>query len=165
MPLLVVLMLVPLLLVWAALPIWAKAITACGAWFLAKRLRPQSSCVPAPIMSPVAYERYCADVLRRAGWHATLTPSSNDQGIDVLARKGGVRIVIQCKLYSGPVGNAAVQQALAGREYVRAHHAAVVSNAAYTASARDLARRTGVLLLHDRDLINADRLFHARKAI
>jgi len=113
----------------------------------------------SPAMSPVAYERLCAQILRYAGWHANTTSASGDQGIDVLADKNGVRIVIQCKLYSKPVGNSAVQQALAGRAYARAHLAVVVSNASYTPSARALARRTGVHLLHHNDLVRADRLF------
>ena len=110
-------------------------------------------------MSPLDYERYCRDVLRQVGWHANTTSASGDQGIDVLADKNGVHIVIQCKLYTKPVGNSAVQQALAGRAYARAHLAVVVSNASYTPSARALARRTGVHLLHHNDLLRADRLF------
>ena len=165
MSLLVVLLVVPALIVWAALPLWAKAVTAYGVWMLAPRpgLRRLPNWTPG--MSPLAYERHCAEVLRYAGWHATVTCATGDQGIDVLARKGNVRLVIQCKLYASPVGNSAVQQALAGREYARAHYAAVVSNAAYTASARALARRTGVLLLHHRDLAQADRLFRTGKAV
>lgn len=126
------------------------------------RLHPKMLLDWSPAMSPVAYERYCAEVLRYAGWQAHTTSTTGDQGIDVLANKQGVRVVIQCKLYSNPVGNSAVQQALAGRAFVNAHLAVVVSNAAYTRSARVLAQRTGVHLLHHRDLAHADRLFLAR---
>ena len=58
------------------------------------------------------------------------------------------RLVVQCKLYSGSVGNAAVQEVIAAREYEYADLAAVVSNGPFTASARELASAANVLLLH-----------------
>jgi restriction system protein len=64
---------------------------------------------------------------------------------------------VQCKLYAQPVGNKAVQEALAAQRYYATDHAAVVSNAAFTRSAVQLARSAGVLLLHVSDL---DRLDH-----
>lgn len=82
----------------------------------------------------------------------------------MLARKQGIVIVVQCKFYSQAVGNNAVQQALAGKVYAGAHHAVVVTNATYTASARALAGRAGVYLLHHSDLSQADALFLTRKA-
>jgi restriction system protein len=62
------------------------------------------------------------------------------------------RIVVQCKFYSSPVGNKAVQEAAAARLHERADQAIVVSNAAYTKAARQLAGTTGVILLHHDDL-------------
>jgi hypothetical protein len=43
-----------------------------------------------------AYERYCCDVLRDAGWEARRNPASGDQGADVIAENGRTRAVIQC---------------------------------------------------------------------
>ena len=103
-------------------------------------------------LSPVAFEKRCAEILRMAGWSAATTKASGDQGIDVLARRDGQTLVLQCKLYSSTVGNKAVQQVIAGRAFVAARHAAVVSNAKFSPSARELATRTGVLLLHCSEL-------------
>jgi restriction system protein len=50
------------------------------------------------------------------------------------------------------VGNKAVQEAAAARLHERADQAIVVSNAAYTKAARQLAGTTGVILLHHDDL-------------
>lgn len=106
-----------------------------------------------PRMDPLDYERHCALLLRDAGWDATLTPATGDQGADVIAEKAGVRLVVQCKLYSSQtVGNDAVQQAFAAKNFQRAQLAAVVSNAPFTPSARQLAMTTGVLLLHHEEL-------------
>ena len=105
-----------------------------------------------PRMSPTDYERHCALLLRKAGWEAEVTVASGDQGTDVLARRGKRSLVLQCKLYSKPVGNSAVQQIAAARLHHRADFAAVVSNADFTRRARELAATNGVYLLHHEEL-------------
>jgi restriction system protein len=94
------------------------------------------------------YERFCADRLARAGWRAHRTAASGDQGADIVAVRDGLRLVVQCKRLSKPVGNAAVQEAAAALRYWVGDRAAVVSNAGFTPAARRLATATGVLLLH-----------------
>lgn len=103
-------------------------------------------------MSPREYEIFCAEVLRKYGWEASATQQSADQGADVIAMKDGKRGVLQCKLFSKPVGNKAVQEAHAARSHYVADFAAVVSNAGFTSSARQLAATTGVLLISHYDL-------------
>ena len=105
-----------------------------------------------PGMAPVEYENLVARALRAHGWSADTTKGSGDQGVDVLAHKGRFRLVVQCKLYSNSVGNAAVQEAISAREWENATHAAVVTNAAYTKAAKALAHKAGVLLLHHDEL-------------
>ncbi|MGY2047086.1 restriction endonuclease [Methylobacterium sp. JK268] len=100
----------------------------------------------------IAYERFCAALLARAGWEARPTRASGDQGADVIAEQDGVRLVLQCKRYTKPVGNGAVQEVVAARSYWSADWAAVVSNAGFTPAARKLAGATDVLLLHHDDL-------------
>ncbi|GJD99711.1 restriction endonuclease [Methylobacterium isbiliense] len=100
----------------------------------------------------IAYERFCAALLERAGWQARATRAAGDQGADVIAEWDGLRLVVQCKRYAKPVGNAAVQEVVAARSYWNADRAAVVSNAGFTPAARKLAGATGVLLLHHDDL-------------
>jgi HJR/Mrr/RecB family endonuclease len=109
-------------------------------------------------MTPLEFETFCAEELRRAGWDARVTAQSRDQGIDVIAEKGGRRVVLQCKLYGRPVGNKSVQEAAAGRAHEQADRGIVVSNNRYTAAAEQLATTDGVLLLHYRDLRNLDVL-------
>jgi restriction system protein len=106
-----------------------------------------------PGMEGFEYEAYCARVLTDAGWKVWNKGDSGDQGVDLVAERGGVLIAIQCKRYRGSVGNSAVQEIYAGRLTVDARaRAAVVSNADYTRSAKELATATGVLLLHHDEL-------------
>jgi hypothetical protein len=103
-------------------------------------------------MDPLEFEHHCANILKQHGWNAYATKGSGDQGTDVIAEKDGIRAVLQCKLYSSPVGNKAVQEVNAGKTFEQAQVACVVTNSTYTKSARQLAQATGVLLLHHDDL-------------
>ncbi len=109
-------------------------------------------------MSPSDYERHCAALLTSLGWVVRVTKGSGDQGADVIAEKDGVRIVLQCKKHSKPVGNKAVQEALAAMKFEDAEIAAVVSNARFTPAAQALAHRSGVALLHHSELDRVEEI-------
>lgn len=125
----------------------------------------QTAATFSPNISPVEYEHMVATMLSDAGWVTRLTAASGDQGVDVVAEKDGVKLVVQCKLYQKPVGNAAVQEAIAGKAFERAEYAAVVSNASFTKAAQQLAATAGVFLLHHDQLGDLDSMFrgHSRK--
>jgi restriction system protein len=98
------------------------------------------------------FEHFLSGQLEASGWSVRHTGRSGDQGADLVAEKSGVSVALQCKLHAQPVGNKAVQEALAAQRYYATDHAAVVSNAAFTKSAVQLARSADVLLLHPSDL-------------
>ena len=64
-------------------------------------------------MTPAEFEVFSAEQLRQGRWNASVTRQGRDQGVDVVAEKDGLRLVLQCKLYSNLVGNKAVQEAAA----------------------------------------------------
>lgn len=103
-------------------------------------------------MDGISFEHHCAKILRDAGWEVRVTQSSSDQGIDIIASWSGVKGVFQCKRYSKPVGNAAVQEVIAGKTFERASFAVVVSNSSYTQSAKQLANSADVRLIHISEL-------------
>lgn len=93
------------------------------------------------------FEQYCADLLTRNGFtRVEVTKASGDFGIDVLAEKDGVTYAIQCKYYTDKVGNHAVQEAFAGKEYYDRMIAVVMTNSTFTPAAIETARQTHVLL-------------------
>ncbi|MEM7680643.1 MAG: restriction endonuclease [Planctomycetota bacterium] len=104
------------------------------------------------MMSPDEYEEFCADLLRCSGWSVQVCGGSGDQGVDLVAQRGWERAVFQCKRYSKPVGNSAVQEVHTGKLFHGAAIAAVVTTVDYTPSARAAAMQTGVVLLHHSDL-------------
>ena len=107
-------------------------------------------------MSGEDYEKYCKYILKQRGWIIKLTPKSGDQGVDLIASKESLKVCIQCKRYSKPVGNKAVQEIFTGKQFYNGSHGVLVSNAKFTKSAKSLASKTGIILLSDINLKNLD---------
>lgn len=115
--------------------------------------RPSPASLPADL-SPLDFEGACAAVLRREGWSASTTKGSGDQGADVIAEKDGMKLVLQCKLYTGAVGNKSIQEVISARIYYNADHAAVVCKTCYTKAAKELAQASNVAPLHFGELLD-----------
>lgn len=98
------------------------------------------------------FEHWVAEALQKFGWRAKATNGGGDQGVDVIAEKDGIQWAIQCKRYKQPVGNKAVQEAFSGVKYYSADRGAVITNAGYTESAKQLAASTGIRLLSLEDI-------------
>jgi hypothetical protein len=93
------------------------------------------------------FEHFCAELLRKNGFSdVKVTPGSGDQGVDILAEKGGVKYAIQCKNYASPLSNTPVQEVSAGKMFYNCHVGVVMTNSTFTPGAKTLAQATGVLL-------------------
>ena len=111
-------------------------------------------------MSGGEFEAYVAEVLRHNGFrHVELTRQSGDQGVDILALRDGESWAVQCKNYSGAVGNFAVQEVAAGRTYYGCDRAAVVCPGSFTRAAGELAESTDVELWDGRALARMIRRY------
>lgn len=98
-----------------------------------------------------AFESYCANLLRKNGFeNVIITPGSGDQGVDVIAVKDSIRYAVQCKCYASALGNTPVQEVCAGKNMYNCHVGVVMTNNYFTASAKQLAEKNGILLW-DRD--------------
>ncbi|MFW6172042.1 MAG: restriction endonuclease [Planctomycetota bacterium] len=98
-------------------------------------------------MDPYNFELLLGMMYESRGYRVVETPKSGDQGADVLLERAGERTVVQAKLYSGYIGNKAVQEAIAARSHFRCHAAKVVTNNFFTPSARQLAESSDVQLV------------------
>lgn len=106
------------------------------------------------------YEEYVLKLLTRNGWEAICTKKSGDQGGDILANKMNIKIIVQCKKYSKPVGNKAVQEVHAAKSFYKANKAIVITNHSFTKQARQLAQNLHVTLINDADIINLDKILN-----
>lgn len=104
-------------------------------------------------MSGIEFERFCARLLINNGYKdVQLTKVSGDQGIDIIAFRDGVKYGIQCKRYSSPIGNDAIQEAIAGRIFYDCNVAVVMTNNEFTPAARQLAE-SGNIVLWNRSML------------
>lgn len=90
-------------------------------------------------MSGTEFEEFVAAQLRVAGFSVTPTASTGDYGVDLIARKDGARMAVQCKRLGKAVGVAAVQQVVAGALHHGCNRTVVVTNQTFTKAARQLA--------------------------
>jgi restriction system protein len=110
------------------------------------------------VKTGIDYEFFCKRILENADWTVLVTPATGDQGADLIASKAALRVVIQCKFYSSPVGNKAVQEAYAAQAFQQADYAVVVSNSTFTSAAEQLARTNKVYLLHHNSLAELEKV-------
>jgi len=98
------------------------------------------------------FEYWVADRLQEHQWEAQVTQGSGDQGVDVVARAENLSVAVQCKLYTGSVGNKAVQETVAGMLFFDLDRGVIISTGKYTKSAHALADKNKILLLTPEDI-------------
>lgn len=113
-----------------------------------------SSDVYSDDIDPFEYEHMCAAEFNKCGWKANATQGSSDQGVDVIARRGDEVLVAQCKRFSKPVGNKAVQEVVAGLKFYKANRGVVIAPNGFTNSAEKLAEANNTELIHHSEIKN-----------
>lgn len=97
-------------------------------------------------MSGEEFERFLAAHFEKLGYGVKTTPKSGDYGADLVMKKGGEKIVLQAKRYTGNIGVAAVQQIVGAKGYYGAQKAIAVTNRYFTKNAIELANKDDVEL-------------------
>ena len=98
-------------------------------------------------MSGIQFERWCGALIANLGFrNVRYTKATGDHGVDIVAERDGVRYAIQCKCYSGPVGNSPVQEVQTGKVMYRCDRCIVMTNSYFTSGAISLAQANGVEL-------------------
>ena len=103
-------------------------------------------------MDGYQYEHFCAEKLIDFGWVARVTQASGDQGADILGKFADSTAVFQCKKYNSLVGNKSVQEVYSAKSFYEADYAVVITNSSFTNSARILAKKLDVILIHHDDI-------------
>ena len=99
------------------------------------------------------YEYYLAYELQNLGYRAWVTPATGDFGTDVILQVNRYfRIIFQCKYYSSKIGNHAVQEICAAKEYYKSQLCVVITNQNYTDAAVELAEANNIMLISNFDI-------------
>ena len=98
------------------------------------------------LMSGQEFEQAIAEIFKNMGYQVSMTPPTGDQGIDIIAVRNSIRVGIQTKCYTGKVGNSAIQEVVAGKEYYNLSRCMVVTNSTFTSAAIKLAKANNVTL-------------------
>ena len=122
--------------------------------FLGGKNRTNNSLIQVPLdeLTGTQFEEFLKDLFVSLGFEVELTGQHGDQGADLIVTGNGLRTAIQAKRYAEAVGNAAVQEVIAAREFHTCQRAMVITTSSFTPSARELARRAGVELWDRKDL-------------
>ena len=94
-----------------------------------------------------------ANLLRRLGEDAVLTPTSGDGGVDIWVAKRETRVAVQCKNHRKPVGVAAVRDLYGAMTSAGAGEGMLVSLSGYTAGAVEFAKGKRIRMLQVDDVV------------
>lgn len=112
------------------------------------------------LMSGERFEHFLVDLLQGLGFRAKVTKLSGDQGVDIIAKRKDKTYAIQAKRYANTVGNKAVQEVVAGKEYYEADVSWVITNSNFTKQAISLANKTNTILWNGNKLNSMIELIH-----
>jgi len=163
---------------WYSLPGHRRAIVLAAlvtlAFFLAwliltleriKRERPTLDLAALDRLDGFAFERWAIAMFQADGHACVNVRDRGDFGVDLIAHVDDVPVGVQTKRYEGNVGNAAVQQALAGCDYYGCAVAAVVTQSRFTPAARQQAGRAHLpVVLVEREAL-AEMVALVRQAV
>nr|MBA3239875.1 restriction endonuclease [Acidobacteriota bacterium] len=104
-------------------------------------------------MPPREFEEWFADLLMNLGYEkVTLTPSSNDEGIDVLAEHKGMKVAVQCKRWKKNVGSPTVQNFLGAMQHAGALRGMLITTGSFSTSAIKMSADHPIELVDRADL-------------
>ncbi|MEM9778069.1 MAG: restriction endonuclease, partial [Chloroflexota bacterium] len=104
-------------------------------------------------LDPVDFERYCAWLYQKEGYTVQETKTSGDEGIDLLLKKGGKKVVVQCKRYAGNVGQPVVRDLYGAMFHVAATEAHVCTTGRLSRQAEQWAAGKPIELIDGNDMV------------
>ena len=96
----------------------------------------------------IGFENAVSHIFSRTGYEVQHTPRSHDKGVDLILKKDGRTILVQCKAYKGNVGVKDVRELLGARsQWPESNELWVVALNGFSKSARDFADENSIKLV------------------
>lgn len=104
-------------------------------------------------LTPEGFEEFVAELFEAMGYEVDRVGGSGDEGADLMARRHGLRAVVQCKYHSrGVVGSPELQKFLGTVHHTRSHKGYFVTTRTFTLAAEKFVAE------HPIELIDGPRL-------
>jgi Holliday junction DNA helicase RuvB len=97
-------------------------------------------------MSGAEFERFVANVFQRQGYTAEVTGASRDHGIDIMLRKRGHVVAVQCKQWDNAIGEPIVRDFYGAIVHGGVNMGFVVTSSHFTAQAETFAQNKPIKL-------------------
>jgi restriction system protein len=139
----------------AALLLFVAAISAFNAWRKGQLLESQKGIGTLLAISWQEFEELVGEAYRRKGYTVSETGGGGaDGGVDLVLKKGGERLLVQCKHWKmDKVGVKVVREIYGVVAAEGATGAVVISSGTFTQEAKDFARGKPLELLNGSDLL------------
>lgn len=122
--------------------------------FQFKRLLKRVRITNIDSLSGVEFETFIANYFKYLGFKTTTTPTTGDNGVDIIAKRSGFSLGIQAKLYyKHNISNSAIQEVFSGKSYYKCDYAMVVTNWTFSKPAQKLAKELKVAII-DREMLS-----------
>ncbi len=88
------------------------------------------------------FEQIIARLYRKKGYRVYQTPKGADQGVDLIAKKGKITIIIQTKNWKNKVTNTDVLKTSGARQMQRAKYSMIITSSTFTPSAKEAIQKS-----------------------
>ena len=87
-------------------------------------------------IDPIQFEKLISALFKKMGYDVLLTKASRDEGIDLIISKNGKKSVVQCKRYSGTVGQPIARDLYGSMVHNRAEDAYLITTGVFSLPAQ-----------------------------
>lgn len=119
------------------------------------------------LLSPIEFEQYCKKILENAGFEVETTKVVGDGGIDLIATKKELftsgKYIIQCKRYSGSVGEPILRDLYGVVTAEKANKGILMTTGYFTSSAISFASDKPLELIDGTTLLNLQQAIHLHR--
>lgn len=113
---------------------------------------------------PTDFEYYCANIFKKIGFEAVVTPPTNDGGYDIkLLKNNNIFALVECKLFGKTkVGRPLIQKLVGASVTEKANNLIFITTSDFSNEAIEYANATHVQLINGENLIKlSERVYHS----
>jgi HJR/Mrr/RecB family endonuclease len=104
-------------------------------------------------INPIQFEKLVSNLFKKMGYDVLLTKISRDEGIDLILSKNGKKSIVQCKRYSGTVGQPIARDLYGSMIHNRAEDAYLITTGVFSLPAKTWASGKPIHLVDGKMLI------------